>query len=390
MRLQQSLRWVATAFIGTIGGLGMLAMTSTAIAAGFDQVELDESERGDIILIASPAGQVGHQLLIVEQLTDERPCWEESGGRVTPLLLDFDFSGICRRTLDSNGYSLRMGHQDLGLNYTLRIVPQGDQLVLVASSARDFFAPPIELGRTAPGQNSGFAAIYLAPSWRLTRRAFEGQTLGHYYLTHDADIESYMAVAVRSGDYLVPPAGYRFPEPVPVTEPGVESTEEVIPTPGLEPSLPESGMPSGATLDGEPSDAASPDEIAPPLPSTIPAPTPETTVNPVPPIVPSPVPPAVVPSVPETTLDAPLEIEPSPSVTPAPPAPTNSPIPVLEAAPLVVPPAPTNGATLAPIQVPSPPPLSDATNLEPDPSLEPADSAPSPWIQFDRQPSTVQ
>ncbi|MBF2079687.1 MAG: DUF3747 domain-containing protein [Synechococcales cyanobacterium T60_A2020_003] len=322
MQIQHSLQWLSATLLGAGSILG-LAHVPPATAQGFDQAEITDPSR--IILVASPAGQVGHQLLIVEQLNDERPCWSESGGIVQPLLLDFDFSGICRRILDSNGYSLRMGNEDLGLDYALRVIPEGDHLALVASSTKDFFAPSMEVGRTSPGETSGFVAIYLAPGWRLTRRSFEGQTLGHYYITNDMDVDTYSSTAVLSGDVLLAPSGYTFP-----------ST----------PNLP-------ATPTVTPNDSSS---IIPPTPT-----------------------PAVVPTITAPSVSAPA---------PATPVQSESPLPILEAAPVVVPPSePAPQTTLSPLLVPSPPPMS--TDRVPEENASTSNEA-SPWIEFERQPSEVQ
>lgn len=49
-----------------------------------------------------------------------------------PSLNRFDFSGICKRNLDSNGYSLRSGGQDLGTRFRFRLKQSGTSLRLEA------------------------------------------------------------------------------------------------------------------------------------------------------------------------------------------------------------------------------------------------------------------
>jgi hypothetical protein len=47
----------------------------------------------------------------LEQIPGKQKCWSESGSNpvmIDPLLLNFDFTGICRRATDSNGYSIRL------------------------------------------------------------------------------------------------------------------------------------------------------------------------------------------------------------------------------------------------------------------------------------------
>ncbi|NET33908.1 MAG: DUF3747 domain-containing protein [Cyanothece sp. SIO1E1] len=180
----------ATAAISTL-------ITTPALAAQFQQQEVDQSK---LITVAAPAGRISrtsHQLLILEQLSNGRRCWRESGNsptQVEPLLLEFDFTGICNRSVDSNGYSVRVGGQDLGLQYRLRIVQRQGDLVLVAAPNPGQSGATIEIGRTQ-GTTNGFAKIELNSGWRLTKRTYKGQTLGHIYLTSDQDLSTLIAAA---------------------------------------------------------------------------------------------------------------------------------------------------------------------------------------------------
>src|SRR4028119_48466 len=125
---RRSFATIATAAATT----GAIVTAVATLAATFGQQDLDQSR---IIAIAAPRGTTGaHQLLIVEQITNARPCYSEAGSNpvtVTPLLLDFDFTGICGRSTDSNGYSIRVAGEDLGLQYSLRVVNRSGDLVLV-------------------------------------------------------------------------------------------------------------------------------------------------------------------------------------------------------------------------------------------------------------------
>lgn len=156
-------------------------------AAAFGQQEVDQSR---IIAIAAPrSGGSAHQLLILEQISDTRPCWSESGSNpviVDPLLVNFDFTGICGRSTDSNGYSLRVNGEDLGLQYSLRVEQKNNDLVLVAapSNPSDRNTPAVEIGR-AYGITPGFARLILNPGWRFTKRVLGDRVLGHIYLTYE-------------------------------------------------------------------------------------------------------------------------------------------------------------------------------------------------------------
>ena len=87
----------ATASIVTLGSL------SPTTAATFDSLEVNSN---NFIAVAAPFGNNQHQLLIIEQISNRKPCWSENGSSpvtVEPLLLNFDFTGICGRSTDSNG-----------------------------------------------------------------------------------------------------------------------------------------------------------------------------------------------------------------------------------------------------------------------------------------------
>ncbi|HEY9826972.1 MAG TPA: DUF3747 domain-containing protein [Stenomitos sp.] len=175
-------RFPALALVGA-GVLTTTALLGTAGAVTFGQKTVDQSK---FIAIAKPVGQESHQLLILEQVSDKKQCWSESGTNptlVNPLLLSFDFTGICGRSTDANGYSIRMNGEDLGGRYTLRIRYRNNDMVLVGSpdNSKD---PEIEVGR-ANGLVKDFAKIQLDPGWYFSKRTFGEKTLGHVYLTKD-------------------------------------------------------------------------------------------------------------------------------------------------------------------------------------------------------------
>jgi N-acetylmuramoyl-L-alanine amidase len=115
--MKHSLVRTAAALVGSaILTLGAIA---PAKAYTFDETEINQDR---VIAIAQPGGLTGYQLLIVEQVTNKRQCWSESGSNpvvVNPLLATFDFTGICGRATDSNGFSIRMAGTDLALKYSL-------------------------------------------------------------------------------------------------------------------------------------------------------------------------------------------------------------------------------------------------------------------------------
>jgi len=182
-RLKSGMAAIAGAGVILLGALGQ---TERAIAQAFGQQEVPQDR---FVAIASPYGSGSFQLLLLEQISNDRKCWSESGANpvlIDPLLLKFDFTGICGRSTDSNGYSIRMAGKDFGLFYSLSVVRQGNDLVLVGSNSSDRTAPVIQIGKTnglpAAGQ---FAKFILNPGWRLTKRTLNNTATGHVYLTTD-------------------------------------------------------------------------------------------------------------------------------------------------------------------------------------------------------------
>jgi N-acetylmuramoyl-L-alanine amidase len=205
-------------------GSGISALPPATLAAQFDQQEIDQSR---FIILAAPGGEIGYKLLILEQINDNRPCWSEAGSSpsmVEPLLLSFDFTGICNRIVDSNGFSVRTAGQDQGLAYSLRILRQDNDLVLVAASNTQRNVQ-VEIGRTY-GLPNGFSRIILNDGWRLTRRAFNGRAVGHVYLTADQPIETMLA------------SGSRPAQSAPASSPTQPMPDaNVIPVPSLPPAI---------------------------------------------------------------------------------------------------------------------------------------------------------
>jgi len=183
-----------------------------AKASIFGNVEVNPNQ---FVVVASPFGinQQHYQLLIIEQLSNARPCWREYGSNpvmVEPLLLNFDFTGICNRSTDGNNYSIRIGSEDLGGRYLLSAIRQGNELLLVGSSLREPNVPPIVIGRTG-GIGRGYHKVVLDPGWRLTRRTYQGRVLGHLYLTGDPTVVN--APPANAGSVSLPPGDRTRPLP---------------------------------------------------------------------------------------------------------------------------------------------------------------------------------
>jgi len=177
------------AFLRSTAVLATTVLTSLspftpASAGNFDHQEVNQKK---FIAVASPYGINRYQLFIYEQISPKRACWSETG--TNPIAIDlqlrkFDFTGICGRSSDSNGYSIRQAGQDLGWRYDLDIVKRDQELVLVGRNTTNRSLPPIEIGRTS-GITNGFLKIKLDPGWRFTKRTYKGKVLGHVYLTSE-------------------------------------------------------------------------------------------------------------------------------------------------------------------------------------------------------------
>ena len=161
-----------------------LATPSTVRASAlFAAAEVDPQR---FLLVAAPIGSTGEraQLNIYEQLKLTRPCFEVAEGQpaqVNPLLATFDFTGICSRYIDANGYSLRVGSQDLATSYRLMVTRSGGDTLLLAFPTKAGAGPEMVVARTR-GSAPGFLKFELEPGWRLMRRQFGGRNLGHLYV----------------------------------------------------------------------------------------------------------------------------------------------------------------------------------------------------------------
>ena len=155
---------LSTALLATAGfSLATPAIQSAQAASSlFSEQSVNSS---NFVVMAAPRNEVDYNLVVLEQKSSRRDCWTESNGIINPLLLNFDFSGICGRATDSNGYSIRMAGEDLGLQYSLRLVDRGNYVALLASPNRRNQAV-LEIGRTQTSAKD-YLAVDLNPGWRL-------------------------------------------------------------------------------------------------------------------------------------------------------------------------------------------------------------------------------
>lgn len=141
------------------------------------------------VLVAAPIGKGERaQLNIYEQVSNRRPCFATAGAapaQVDPLLGTFDFTGICNRYIDGNGYSLRVGGSDLATVYRLSVVRQANDTLLMALPTKSNPGPEMVVARTG-GPGSGFLQLVPEPGWKVMRRHFGARALGHVYVYRDS------------------------------------------------------------------------------------------------------------------------------------------------------------------------------------------------------------
>ena len=170
--------------LATLASVAFPSLTPFNTSVQASTFEEQAIQQDNVVAVARPYGQGKYDLLIIEQIPDKQACWSESSSNpvlVEPLLLKFDFTGICRRATDSNGYSIRVDGNDLGLDYLLRLVPRHGELVLVGTPRGGNYQE-IVVGSTK-GLASGFMKVILNPGWQFSKRAYQGKILGHFYLS---------------------------------------------------------------------------------------------------------------------------------------------------------------------------------------------------------------
>ena len=177
---------VLFSMVGLTAAGWVLAPSASAQGSMFSTQEVDQ---GKFIIVAAPIGDGSRaQLNIYEQRGAQRPCYAVSGSRpavVDPLLASFDFTGICNRFIDGNGYSLRIGTSDLGTVYRLSVVKDSAETLLMAQPTRPDAGPEMVVARTG-GLGNGFLLLVPEPGWRVMRRSFGNRALGHVYVYRDS------------------------------------------------------------------------------------------------------------------------------------------------------------------------------------------------------------
>ncbi len=181
--IQSSISTLLTTIFLSINSLNLAQANFT-----FDEVEIDQKQ---VIAMAIPLsnlqGLYSYKLIVLEQRSNERLCWSESEAElypilVEPLLLNFNFSGICGRATDSNGYSIRIDGNDLSMSHRLTLQNVDSEIQLFGVSMT---GDKILIGRTG-GISDGMMKIFLEPGWKFTKRSYQEKVLGHFYFSYDS------------------------------------------------------------------------------------------------------------------------------------------------------------------------------------------------------------
>lgn len=182
-----------TAFAQTSETTPAATSIQLAQASTFGAQETDQSP---YILVTNPTSRLGgrqrYGLMILEQKRAEPLCFDTVGSNPTvvlPLLAQLpDFSGLCGRSTDTNGYLIRTAGQDV--KYDPVLEEQDGVLVLYAKPTP--FAPrgsqPFVIGQTDGISPSGYTKIFLNDGWELARQTFNDRVTGRTYLANDMTV----------------------------------------------------------------------------------------------------------------------------------------------------------------------------------------------------------
>lgn len=203
------------------------ATPATATPAQVNQTSTfgaQETDQSPYILSTNPTSKLGgtqrYGLMILEKKQDRVPCFGTTGSNPTavlPLLAQLpDFSGLCGRSTDTNGYLIRTNGTDVKYDPVL----EEKDGVLVLYAKPQAFAPkgsqPFIIGKTDGISPSGYTKIFLNSGWRLARQTFNNTVTGRTYLANDQTVAQ--LVQQSGGEVVTPPTTPTTP-PVVITPP---------------------------------------------------------------------------------------------------------------------------------------------------------------------------
>ena len=162
----------------------------------FDSRPLQEER---FAILAQPVGQDRWKLLVLEQIKARPLCWEKRrDGLMNPSLNSFDFTGICSRYLDSNGYSLRTSGTDVDQRFRLRLDQGRHGLTLRAMDPDRGSTITVARATKVRRNKNAFVQLTLEPGWSLERRVYQGRTLSHVYFANAQPLTTLIAANQNS------------------------------------------------------------------------------------------------------------------------------------------------------------------------------------------------
>lgn len=226
-----------------------IAVTASNVPASFAQMTPAETpaqptqtspfgaqrtDQSPYILVTNPTSRLGgrqrYGLMILEQKRAEPLCFSTTGSNPTtvlPLLAQLpDFSGICGRSTDTNGYLIRTAGRDVKYDPVL----EEENGVLVLYAKPQPFAPrgsqPFRIGQTDGISPTGYTQIFLDDGWRLDRQTFNDSVTGRTYLANNSTVAQ--LVEQSGGEAIAQP---------PTTTPPVVVTPPTTPAPSSFPDV---------------------------------------------------------------------------------------------------------------------------------------------------------
>ncbi|MFN9644334.1 MAG: DUF3747 domain-containing protein [Cyanobacteriota bacterium] len=185
--------YLAFATLALVAGLSAGQVAGVRANGLFGSASVESAR---FAVLARPVGDDDWTLVVLEQLRARPFCWTpRPDGLVDPSLNRFDYTGICGRFIDSNGYSLRMGDVDYSHAYRLRVQPQRAELLLLASTASRGAELLVGRGPVPRRDRDLFVSLKLEPGWELRRRTFGDRSLNHVYFSNGQSLDSLIATA---------------------------------------------------------------------------------------------------------------------------------------------------------------------------------------------------
>ena len=181
-------------------GTALMLVGSSSALPGWTRSLFDSKplKQDQFAILARAVGHNRWKLLVLEQIKARPLCWkDQADGLVEPSLNSFDFTGICSRYLDSNGYSLRTAGDDTKKSVRLRLRQRRNGLELQALDPNRSTAVVVATARQTRRNKDAFVKLKLEPGWQLERRAYQGRTLSHVYFANSESLNQLRAKASK-------------------------------------------------------------------------------------------------------------------------------------------------------------------------------------------------